>query len=130
MNLTNRDMLVYGAIGFGVWLSGALEFYYGGPYLFQSGPLVTAASAAFIAIAVCLIFRSTMRWRGTAHREGVTVAVLMGLPGLFGEAVRQLFFTRLTGLLPQTQPAFAATLFLGNAVLLTYAVWYARRNAS
>lgn len=123
--LSRRDMVVYALAGFGVWLSGAVEFRFTGRWLFESGPLVSALSALVIAVAVCLILRTTLRWRGTPQRLAVTVAVVMGLPGLFAEAVRQLFFGWATGLSPQTGPAFAATMFFGNAVLLAYALWWA-----
>lgn len=123
-----RDLFIYAAIGFGVWLSGALEFRYAGKWLFESGPRIALLSAAFVAVAVCLIFRSTLLWRGGNPRDGVTVAVAMGLPGLFGETARQLVFGWSTGLAPATQPMFAATLFFGNAVLLAYSLWMARRG--
>jgi hypothetical protein len=125
--VTARDILIYAAIGFGVWLSGAVEFRYGGRFLFENGPWAAGLSAVFIAVAVCWIFRSVLRWRHGNPRDGVTVAVAMALPGLFGEALRQLLFGWSTGLKPGTQPVFAATLFLGNAVLLAYSVWFARR---
>jgi hypothetical protein len=114
MSLSNRDSLIYAALGFSVWLSGALEFRLFGGTLFQSGALV---------------FRATMRWRGTDLSKAVTVAVTMAVPGLFGEAGRQLAFGWATGLGLPTQPVFAATIFFGNAVLLTYAV-VVQRSAS
>lgn len=126
MTLSDRDILIYAAIGFGVWLNGALTFYLTGGAVFESGPWIAALAALFIAIAVCWIFRSTMRWRKTDARQSIVVAVTMGLPGLFGEAVRELFFAAATGLKPQTQPVFAATMFFGNGALLAYAVYRTR----
>ena len=56
------------------------------------------------------------------------MAVVMGLPGLFGEAAAPACCSAAaTGLKPGTQPVFAATLFFGNAALLGYALWTARR---
>ena len=125
--MSRRDSILLALIGLSVWLSGAVEFRYGGRYLFERGAWVAALSALFIAVAVCFIFRSAMRWFKAPRHQAVTVAVLMSLPGLFGEALRQLLFGWATGLQPQTQPVFAATLFAGNAVLLSYALWTARR---
>lgn len=127
MTLSGKDLLIYSAIGFSVWLSGALEFRFAGGALFESGALVALLSAVFIAVGVCLIFRTTMRWRKSPESQAVTVAVTMALPGLFGEAARQLLFGWMTGLAPRTQPVFAATIFFGNAVLLTYAIIRQRR---
>ena len=124
--LSNRDILLYAALGFSVWLNGALTFWLGGAALFESGPLVTALSAIGIAVAVCLVLRGTMSWRKADPSLSVVVAVVMALPGLFGEAARQLVFPWATGLAPATQPAFAAAIFFGNGVLLAYAVWRSR----
>jgi hypothetical protein len=126
--MNGREMLLCGALGFAVWLSGALEFRYAGEFLFERGPWIAALSAIVIAISVCLIFRTTLRWRRLPRGQAVTLAVVMGLPGLFGEAVRQLLFVWATGLKPEIQPVFAATLFFGNAALLACALWTAQRN--
>jgi hypothetical protein len=125
--LSDKDILIYAAVGFSVWLNGAVTFHFGGRTLFESGIWVTVLVALVIAVSICLIFRSTMRWRKTGETQAVSVAVVMALPGLFGEAVRQTIFSWATGLKVSTAPAFAATIFFGNAVLLTYAVIKARR---
>jgi hypothetical protein len=119
-DLTLREIWIYAAIGFSVWLNGAVTFRLGGAFLFESGPLVTVLVTAFISVAVCLIFRSTMRWRGTRQDEALTVAVVMALPGLFGEAAREAAFTWATGLDVSVAPRFAAIMFFGNAVLFAY----------
>jgi NADH:ubiquinone oxidoreductase subunit 2 (subunit N) len=120
-DLTSRERWIYAAIGLSVWLNGAVTFRLGGAFLFESGPVVMILVATFISVAVCLIFRSTMRWRGTRQDEALTVAVIMALPGLFGEAAREALFTWATGLEVSAAPRFAATMFLGNAVLIAYA---------
>ncbi len=125
--LSDRDILIYAAIGFSVWLNGALTFWLGGTALFENGPLVSVLSTIVVAIAVCMVLRGTMTWRKADSAQSVTVAVVMALPGLFCEAARQLVFPLATGLQPMTQPAFAAAIFFGNGVLLAYAVWRARQ---
>jgi len=125
--MTRRDVAIYAAAGFSVWLNGAVTFRLGGRFLFESGPWVTVLVAVVIAALVCLIFRTAMVWRKAPASQAVTVAVLMALPGLFGEAARQLVFGWATGLPASAQPAFAAVMLFGNAVLLTYAVVRARR---
>ena len=124
--LCDRDIQIYAAVGFSVWLNGALTFRLGGRALFGNGPWVLLLVAVFIALAVCLIYRSTMRWRKSDMTQAVPVAVVMLLPGLFGEVARQLVFSWATGLKPDSQPAFVATILFGNAVLLTYALWRGR----
>jgi hypothetical protein len=124
-SITTKNLAIYAFIGLSVWLNGAVTFRLGGKMLFENGPLVAAASAVGIALAVCLTLRATMGWRKAQAAQSLPIAVVMALPGLFGEAARQLAFHWATGLQPQTQPAFVAAIFFGNAVLLTYAFWRA-----
>jgi hypothetical protein len=125
--LTTREILIYASIGLGVWINGAITFRLGSSWLFENGPFVTGSVTIFIALAVCTIFRSAMRWRGTRQTEALTVAVSMLLPGLFCESVRQSMFSWATGLLISTAPRFSAIMFFGNAVLITYALIIERR---
>ena len=100
--------------------------------LFENGPLVTAVVAIVIAVLVCAVLRGAMGWRKADPSQAVTIAVVMALPGLFGETVRQLLFTGATGLPLAASPTFSAVIFFGNAVLLTYALILAsahRRSA-
>ena len=120
--LTTVDMLVYAAIGLAVWINGAVTIRLGNSWLFENGPFVTGFVTIFIALAVCAIFRSTMRWRGTARTEALTVAVCMLLPGLFCEAARQSVFGWATGLAIASAPRFSAIMFFGNGVLIAYAL--------
>ena len=121
-------MAIYAAVGFGVWLNGALTLRLGGTLLFENGPGVSVLVAIVIAIAVCFIFRNTMRWRKAPESEAVEIAVVMALPGLFGETVRQTVFSWATGMSAEADPRFAATIFFGNAILQTYAIVVARRH--
>jgi hypothetical protein len=89
---------------------------------------VSVAVALFVAVAICLIFRSTMRWRGTRESEALSVAITMLLPGLFGEAARQSVFVWATGLSVEAAPRFSAIMFFGNGVLIAYALIFARRR--
>lgn len=120
--MTRKDTAIYVIGGLSVWLNGAVTFRLGGRFLFENGPWVTALVGIVIAALVCLIFRAAMDWRKAPAAEAVTVAVLMALPGLFGEAARQLVFGWATGLPPSAQPDFAAVILFGNAVLLSYAL--------
>jgi len=125
--MTNKNILIYFIAGLGVWLNGAVTFRLGGRILFESGPLVSMIVAVAIAIAVCLVLRVTMTWRKAEESDAVTIAVIMALPGLFGETARQTVFSWATGLPVDAAPTFDAAIFFGNAVLLTYAVIKARR---
>ena len=125
--MTNRDILIYGIAGLGVWLNGAVSFRLGGRILFENGPAVIVIVTLVVAALVCGAFQLAMNWRKAKAADAVTIAVFMALPGLFGEAARQVVFPWATGLKLSDAPAFDAVIFFGNAVLLTYAVVKARR---
>ncbi len=126
--MSHRDRLIYALVGLSAWLNGAVAFHFGGRILFESGPIVTVLVAAVIALLVCLVFRATFAWRKGRASDAVAIAVIMALPGLFGETARQLVFSWATGLAPTDSPAFSAVIFFGNAVLLTYALSLTRRR--
>jgi hypothetical protein len=121
-----RDILIYLIGGLGVWLNGAVSFRLGGRILFENGPWVTALVGVVVAALVCGVLQFTMGWRKAKAADAVTVAVLMALPGLFGETARQTVFPWATGLRPDEAAQFAAVIFFGNAVLLSFALIKAR----
>lgn len=120
--MTAREMTILGLLGFGVWLSGAVTFKFGGAAMFENGPWVLAASAVAIALAVCLVLRSIMDWRKAPIAQSVTVAVIMTLGGLFGDVAYILAFHQITGLAQVTAGSYAAVVVFGTAVLFTYAL--------
>ena len=124
--MSRNEAVLFALVGFGVWLSGAVLFRLGGALLFENGPLVQAAAALGIAGSVCLLLKATMDWRKAAPATAVTVAVVMALPGLFGDVAYVLAFPQITGLKPLTAVPYAAVILFGNAVLLAYALWRAR----
>lgn len=125
--MDRREALILAVVGFGVWLSGAIMFRLGGKFLFESGPLVLALSALGIAGSVCFLLKATMDWRKLRPQEAVTVAVIMALPGLLGDVAYILAFPQVTGLDPLTAGPYAALIIFGNAALLGYALFRARR---
>lgn len=125
--MTRQETTLYALLGFAVWLSGAVMFKFGGKFLFESGPWVLLASAIGIAASVCFLLKATMDWRKAALGDAVTIAVVMGLPGLLGDVVYILAFPQITGLKAETAGPYAALIIFGNAALLGYALFRARR---
>jgi hypothetical protein len=125
--MSKREMAVLAAIGFSIWLLGAVMFRFGGRLMFESGPLWLAVTTGGVAISVCLLLKATMDWRGLPAAQAVTVAVTMGLPGLFGDALLLLNLTALTGLRPETAGPCGATIIAGNGAMFAYALWRAGR---
>ena len=126
--MTRRETLILGLLGFGVWLNGAVMFRFGGAMMFEGGPLALGLSGLAIGLSVCVLLRSIMSWRKVAQTDAVTAAVILILPGLFGDVAYILNFSAITGLRPETAGPFAAVLVFGTAVLLVYALWLARRS--
>jgi hypothetical protein len=120
-------MMVLALLGFGIWLSGAVMFRFGGAVMFQSGPVVLALVAAGIAVSICVLLASVMNWRKAPASQAVTVAVVMTLPGLFGDVAYILNFQAITGLPPVTAGAYAAVILFGTAALMGYALMKAAR---
>ena len=124
--MTTKEMTTLSLLGFGIWLSGAVMFRFGGGLMFENGPWVLALSGAGIALSVCILLASIMGWRKTPSSQAVTVAVVMSLPGLFGDVAYILGFHAITGLQPATAGPYAAVVIFGTAALLAYALARAR----
>lgn len=122
-----KETLILAALGFGIWLNGAVTYRFGGAMMFESGPLALLITALAIAVAVCLLLKSVMGWRKLGNEQAVAVATIMILPGLFGDVVYILNFARFTGLQAVTAGPFAAVLVFGTAVLMAYALVLARK---
>lgn len=127
--MTPREMTTLSQLGFGVWLTGAVMFRFGGALMFENGPWVLAASGAGVALSVCLLLSTIMGWRRTPRAQAVTAAVVMTLPGLFGDVVYVLGFHRITGLSPATAGPYAAVVIFGTAALFAYALRLAGKPA-
>lgn len=124
--MTRRETGLFALLGLGVWLQGAVMFRLGGRVMFESGPWVLLLSGAGIALSVCVLLRAVMTWRKAPASQAVLIAVIMALPGLFGDVAYISAFHWFTGLNATTAAPFAAMIIFGNAVLLTYALVRAR----
>jgi hypothetical protein len=124
--MTARENAILALLGFGIWLSGAVMFRFGGALMFENGPWILAASAAGIALSVCLLLKTVMDWQKIEIGRSVPVAVVMTLPGLFGDVAYILDFHQITGLRAETAGAYAAVVIFGTAALYLYALVRAR----
>ena len=120
--MKTAELWKFASIGFFIWLFGAVTFRFGGHLMFESGPLIVAVSALSIALSVCVLLSTVMNWRRAPPAQSLVVAVVMALPGLFGDVAYIFAFGPITGLKPATAGTFAATVILGNAALLSFAL--------
>lgn len=120
--MSARETALLALLGFGIWLSGAITFRFGGALMFESGPAWLLGSAVAVALSVCLLLKTVMDWRGLPAAQSVPVAVVMILPGLFGDVAYIAGFSAITGLKPATAAPYAAVMIFGTAVLLAFAL--------
>ena len=120
--MSRREAALLALIGFVIWLSGAVGFRFAGALMFESGLPMLLLSAGSVAVSVCLLLNAVMAWRKAARAQALTIAVVMTLPGLFGDVAYILNFSGLTGLRAATAGPFAAVLIFGTAVLLGFAL--------
>ncbi len=124
--MRQSELRLFATLGLLIWLSGAVTFRFGGHLMFESGPVIVAVSAISIAVSVCLLLSTLMNWRKASETDSLVIAVVMALPGLFGDVAYTLAFAPITGLKPETASTFAAVVIFGNAALFSFALWRAR----
>ena len=123
--MSRRELSLFAVLGFGVWVSGAVMFRLGGRLLFESGTFALALSGVAIAVTVCLLLNGVMGWRKAPASQALVVAVVMALPGLFGDVAYVLVFSIVTGLPAAAAGPYAAIVIFGNAALLAFALYRA-----
>ena len=123
-----RETAFLALLGFGIWLQGAVTFHFAGALLLEHGLAILALVGLVVAVSICVMLTTIMGWRKLPAAQSVTVAVVMLLPGLFGDVVYVLAFSRLTGLQPASVGAFAAVMLFGTAALLAFALVRAARS--
>ncbi len=128
IKMRRGDFVIFGLIGFGVWISGAIMFRVGGRLMFDSGPWILVATGVGIAVSVCLLLNAVMAFRKAPRDQSLVIAVAMALPGLFGDVGYILAFNPITGLSPTIVGPFAAVVVFGNAILLAYAMARTHRS--
>jgi hypothetical protein len=126
--MARKDVAIFAGVGFVVWLSGVFLFRLGGRLMLESGPLVLLASALGVAASVCFLLKATMDWRKARVSDAVSIAVVMALPGLFGDSLYVPAFSAVTGAPVADTGAFAGLIIFGNAALLAYALFRARQS--
>ncbi len=126
--MLRRETALLALLGFVIWLQGAVTFHFAGALLLEHGLPILALVGLVVAVSICVLLTTIMGWRKLPAAQSVTVAVVMLLPGLFGDVVYVLAFSRLTGLQPASVGAFAAVMLFGTAALLAFALVRAARS--
>jgi hypothetical protein len=125
------DIILLILFGIIFWTAGTLWYRARGPIVFETTPLrfwINFTLAPILSAAVCL---AILRWRQIPATNWSTAALLIALPGMFGEAI---LLTHFATWMPTMQPTsagrYAAFLFAAYALVLTIAEAVTLRAAS
>jgi hypothetical protein len=115
-----HDKLLLPLLGLAIWIGGTVWFEARGPRVLESTALrywinfiVTPVGSA----ALCVLI---LKWRQVSASDWAAAALLLALPGMFGEA---LLLSRFAVFMPRMHPEsagrYGALLFASYALFLT-----------
>jgi Family of unknown function (DUF5367) len=116
------DKLLMLAFGLGFWVVGTICYEYRGPRVFETSDLrywINFVITPMLTAGICILI---LNWRHIPMAEWASAALLIALPGMFGEAVLLTRFARfMPRMRPETAGRYGAFLFASYAVFLTVA---------
>ena len=116
------DKLLFLFFGVAFWVIGTIWYEMRGPHVFESGNLRYWINFVITPIVTAVICILLLRWRHVLAAEWAAAALLIALPGMFGEAVLlSRFATFMPRMHPETAGKYGAFLFATYAVFLTIA---------
>ena len=116
------DKLIFVLFGTAFWVIGTIWYELRGPQVFESTSLrywINFAVTPIVTAVICILL---LRWRHVLAAEWASAALLIALPGMFGEAVLlSRFATFMPRMHPETAGKYGAFLFATYALFLTIA---------
>jgi hypothetical protein len=116
------DNLLFAGFGAAFWVVGTIWYEWRGPQVFESGSQrywINFVLTPVVSAAICMII---LRWRHVPAAEWASAALLIALPGMFGEAVLlSCFVTLMPRMHLETAGKYGAFLFATYALFLTIA---------
>jgi hypothetical protein len=116
------DKLLFVLLGCAFWVGGTILYRYRGHHVFEGSDLgywISFVLTPVVTVVICILI---LKWRDVPGADWGSAALLLALPGMFGEAVLlshfALFMPRLR---PETAGRFGAFLFATYALFLTIA---------
>lgn len=120
MKSNDRVLLLFFGIAF--WVAGTLWYRARGAAVFETTSLRYWINFVVVPVASAAVCVLILRWRRVPAPDWASAALLIALPGMFGEA---LLLSRFAVFMPRMQPAsagkYAAFLFAAYALFLTIA---------
>jgi hypothetical protein len=116
------DNLLFVGFGAAFWVIGTIFYEWRGPQVFESGSQrywINFVLTPILTAAICVVL---LRWRHVPAAEWASAALLIALPGMFGEAaLLSCFATLMPRMHPETAGKYGAFLFATYALFLTIA---------
>jgi len=120
--MTTHDKLLFGLFGAAFWVVGTIWYEFRGPHVFETSSFrywINFAITPILSAAVCIVL---LKWRQVPAADWASAALLIALPGMFGEAVLlSRFSTFMPRMHPETGGKYGAFLFASYALFLTIA---------
>lgn len=109
-------------LGCAFWVGGTVLYRYRGHQVFEAsdrGYWINFVITPVVTAAVCILI---LKWRQIAAADWGSAALLLALPGMFGEALLLArFATFMPRMRPETAGRYGAFLFATYALFLTIA---------
>jgi hypothetical protein len=117
-----HDKLLFLLFGAAFWVIGTIWYELRGPQVFESTSVrywINFVVTPILTAAICIVI---LRWRHVPAAEWAPAALLIALPGMFGEAVLlSCFATLMPRMRLETAGKYGAFLFATYALFLTIA---------
>ncbi len=117
-----NDKLLFLLFGAAFWVVGTIFYELRGPQVFESSSQRYWINFVLTPIVTAAICTAILGWRNVAAADWASAALLIALPGMFGEAVLLARFSAfMPRMHPETAGKYGAFLFATYALFLTVA---------
>jgi len=116
------DTVLFVLFGAAFWVVGTIWYEMRGPQVFERSSQVYLINFAITPVLTTVICILLLKWRHVPAAEWASAALLIALPGMFGEAMLlSRFATSMPRMHPETAGKYGSFLFATYAVFLTIA---------
>jgi hypothetical protein len=116
------DRYLFLLFGLVFWVIGTAWYAWRGPRVFESGPQrywINFVLTPIFSAVICILI---LKWRQVPAAHWASAALLIALPGMFGEAALLSRFAQfMPRMHPETAGKYGAFLFAAYALFLTIA---------
>jgi hypothetical protein len=125
------DKLLLPLLGVAFWVGGTILYELRGHHVFEGsdqGYWINFILTPVVTAAICILI---LKWRHTPPTDWASAALLIALPGMFGEAaLLSRFAVFMPRMRPETAGRYGAFLFATYALFLTIAEIVTMRAAN